>query len=440
LQSVGRGVRIEPQKNKRKRILNLYNAKEIKEELFNKVRHNILPLESLFVFGTNAENLKEIIKALKEEKQEKDLGQEFFINKDAEKRLLLIPIYKESDKIFAEEKKPQKYGISADDFNLAQAMFNYLGKKVSLVKYEQDVKVIEKIEESFKDSEKDKYFDTTESRSIEEPDLLIDRILSYFSVRDREFDKFKKLENEIVHFKRIHFLRNERFEQLLNQIKEVKMIPEKEYNLKKAFDSHQLTFDDMLKQAQALKENQNFECDGKKIKIKYIHNHYYVPVILSEDEKINYLNHIIDIRSEVRFLEQLEQNILTNNNIFKCFDWWMFSKLDQTTDDVYIPYYNPRENVISKFKPDFIFWMQKDNEYTILFIDPKGTEHTDGFRKIDGYSRIFEESNRNHTKIFPFNGFNVRTKLLLMPAHGGIAAIPEPQRKYWFDNLNAIHL
>jgi hypothetical protein len=81
LQSVGRGVRIEPQKNKRKRIQNLYNANEIKEELFNKVQKNILPLESLFVFGTNAENLKEIIKELKEEKQEKDLGQEFIINK-----------------------------------------------------------------------------------------------------------------------------------------------------------------------------------------------------------------------------------------------------------------------------------------------------------------------------------------------------------------------
>jgi len=166
LQSVGRGVRIEPQKNKRKRILNLFNAKEIKEEIFNKVRQNILPLESLFVFGTNAENLKEIIKALKEEKQDRELGQEFIVNKDAEKRVLLIPVYKESDKIFAEEKEPQKYGISKDDFHLASAMFNYLGKKVSLVKYECDVKVIEKAEESFQDSEKDKYFDNTESRSI----------------------------------------------------------------------------------------------------------------------------------------------------------------------------------------------------------------------------------------------------------------------------------
>ena len=227
LQSVGRGVRIEPQKNKRKRILNLYNAKEIKEEIFNKVRQNVLPLESLFVFGTNAENLKEIIKALKEEKQDRDLGQEFIVNKDAEKLLLLIPVYKESDKIFAEEKEPQKYGISKVDFNLASAMFNYLGKKVSLVKYECDVKVIEKAGESFQDSEKDKYFDYTESRSIGEPDLLVDRILGYFSVRDREFDKFKKLENEIIHFKRIKFRDGDKFNAILDAIKKVKNYDQK---------------------------------------------------------------------------------------------------------------------------------------------------------------------------------------------------------------------
>jgi len=237
LQSVGRGVRIEPKKNKRKRILNLFNAKEIQEKIFNKVRQNILPLESLFVFGTNAENLKEIIRALKEEKQDRDLGQEFMVNKEAEKRLLLIPVYKESDKIFAEEKEPQKYGISKDDFDLAKSMFNYLGEKIALAKYECEVKVIKKAGESFETSEQ--YFDFVEERSILEPDLLMDRILDYFSVRDREFNKFKKLENEIVHFKRIKFSDGEKFDQIINKIREVKELPEKEQKLRKSFDSKQ---------------------------------------------------------------------------------------------------------------------------------------------------------------------------------------------------------
>jgi hypothetical protein len=54
LQSVGRGVRIEPLKNKRRRLQNLFNAKEVKEQLFEKIKNLILPIESLFVFGTNA--------------------------------------------------------------------------------------------------------------------------------------------------------------------------------------------------------------------------------------------------------------------------------------------------------------------------------------------------------------------------------------------------
>jgi len=432
LQSVGRGVRIEPQKNKRKRMLSLFNAREIKEELFNKVRQNILALESLFIFGTNAENLKEIIKALKEEKQEKNLGQEFIINKEAEKYLLLIPIYKESEKIFAEEETPQKYGINREDFDLAKSMFNYLGEKVALVKYECDVRIVQKVKESFE--KRDQYFDFSEERTISEPDLLVDRILNYFSVRNREFDKFKKLENEIVHFKRIKFSDGVKFDQIINKIREVKELPEREQRLRIAFDSKQLSFDDMLKQAQTLKDNQNFEYKGEKIQIKYIQNHYYIPLIVSEAEKVDYLNHIIDVESEVRFIGQLEDYLQREDHLFKQFDWWMFSKLDQTLDEVYIPYYNPKENNIARFKPDFIFWMQKGNDYTILFVDPKGTEHTDGYRKIDGYSKVYETEKHKEYKSYPYNGFNIKTKLLLKPKRG-IAEIPKNYRKYWFDNF-----
>jgi len=438
LQSVGRGVRIEPQKSKRKRILSLYNAKEIKEEIFNKVRQNVLPLESLFVFGTNAENLKEIIKALKEEKQDRELGQEFIVNKDAEKRVLLIPVYKESDKIFAEEKEPQKYGISKDDFYLASAMFNYLGKKVSLVKYECDVKVIEKAEESFQDSEKDKYFDNTESRSIGEPDLLVDRILGYFSVREREFDKFKKLENEIIHFKRIKFRDGDKFNAILDAIKKVRNYDQKGLKEKEIDAEFEKTKnkEKYKKDLRQLELEFQPEVKYEKLRIKYLQNHYYIPIIISENEKVDYLNHIIDVDSEVRFMEQLEDYLQKDDHVFKQFDWWMFSKLDQTLDEVHIPYYNPKENNMAKFKPDFIFWMQKGNDYIIIFVDPKGTEHTDGYRKIDGYSKVFETKERKECKSYPFNGFNIKTRLLLMPAHGGVAGVSDNYRKYWFDNFS----
>jgi len=425
LQSVGRGVRIEPLKNKRKRMLNLLNDKEVKAELFGKVRHDILPLESLFVFGTNAENLKEIIKALKEEKQEKDLGQAFDVNEDAKKRLLLVPVYKESNKIFAEEKDLQKYSISKEDFEKTSSLFNYLGEKVALIKYECDVKILQKAGESLQSH--DKYFDLGEKRSIGDPELLIGRILDYFGVKDREFDKFKQLENEIVHFKKIKFSDGSAFEKILTKIKEVRDFPNKEKKLKKAFDSKQLSFENMLKQAQELRENQNFEHDGKKLKIKYIQNHYYIPLIISEGEKVDYINHIIDVDSEVKFIEQLEEYLQKDDNIFKQFDWWMFSKLDQTLDEVHIPYYSPKENDMARFKPDFIFWIKKGKEYTILFVDPKGTSFADYQHKVDGYCKIFKD--KKHL----YENQTITTKLLLYT--NSIATVGEGYREYWFDNF-----
>ena len=110
----------------------------------------------------------------------------------------------------------------------------------------------------------------------------------------------------------------------------------------------------------------NFEMNNQKIKIKYLANHYYLPVIVSETEKIDYINHIIDVESERIFIEQLEEYLTEPDSVFKQFDWWLFSKLDQTLDDVFIPYYNLKENNIANFKPDFIFWAQKGKRYLTL--------------------------------------------------------------------------
>ncbi len=77
---------------------------------------------------------------------------------------------------------------------------------------------------------------------------------------------------------------------------------------------------------------------NQKIKIKYLANHYYLPMIVSETEKIDYLNHIINVDSEVRFIEQLEEYLAKPDSIFSQFDSWMFSKLDPPLDEVFIPY------------------------------------------------------------------------------------------------------
>jgi len=309
LQSVGRGVRIEPQKNKRKRLQNFFNANEVKEQLFEKIKNLILPIESLFVFGTNAENLREIIATLKAEKQDKNLGEAFIVNPKREGKLLLIPVYRDSERIFAEEKDPQKYPVSREDLDITSKLYGFLGDKIALAKYDCDVKVLNKAKESF--AEKERYYDLGERNSLFEPELILDRIFDYLGVKSKEFEKFKELENEIVHFKKVRFSDGEKYKEIKRKIEEVRHYPERQKEL----------------------DNQ-------------------------------------------------------------------YGKI-------------PRKEF--------------ERQMTLF-------EQADGYRKIDGYSRIFEIGEQKESRDFSYNGFVINTKLLLKPRRG-IAEVLENYRKYWFDNF-----
>lgn len=444
LQSVGRGVRIEPQKYQRKRLQDLFNAKQVSEQLFEKVKDLILPMESLYVFGTNANNLKEIIVTLREEKQDQNLGDVFILNPEVQKHLLLVPVYKTTEKILAET---QKYPISREDFDLTARFYKFLGDKITLVKYDCEPKVLDRAKETFKEKEEEqeKYYDFNERNTLFEPELILGRIFDYLCVKAKELEEFKQIENEIVHFKRIKVTDSEKYEEIKKNIEKVLQYPEKQEELKEElkeglkeglrmeYDKHFL--EEYVKKAEELVQTKSTKIDN--LEVKYLANHYYLPVVISEAEKNEYITHIINVKSEVEFIKQLEEYLSKPENVFSKVDWWMFSKLDQTLDEIYIPYYNSKENKLSKFKPDFIFWMQKGNRYLILFIDPKGTEHTDGYRKIDGYSEIFEIETANKEKKsreFSYDGHIVSTKLLLKPRRG-VADVLDAYKAYWFDNF-----
>jgi type III restriction enzyme len=155
---------------------------------------------------------------------------------------------------------------------------------------------------------------------------------------------------------------------------------------------------------------------------------------LSPDDKSALLRYAITVKSEIDFLTKLEEYIKQPNNRFREFDWWMFSKLDQTNDKVFIPYYNRNTNAISSFFPDFIFWMQKGKDYYIAFVDPKGTKISDYEYKVDGYVKLFTGS--NSLKPFKYNNLNVRIGLALYTHNSSI--LGERYREFWIDNVEGI--
>lgn len=433
LQSVGRGVRIEPVFNKRRRLLELYNAKEMDEKLFGNIKDIVIPIETLFIFGTNRNALLTVIEELKQEKKEKGQLLSLFLNESTKKYNLLIPVYKFANYSLMKERGLAKFEISKNDLDLLKKYVNYVtDERVFLMLYNTTPEKIKTLKETLNDT--DKYYKYGE-KHFKNVEILVQRIFDYFSVMPEELKEFKQLEDEIRHFKNIRVYLED-LNELQSKIDAMKNYSEKQEQLKeeltKLNDTARQEFEKMLTE----KATDTYEHKNKKIKIKYIANHYYIPMILADEEKIDYITHIIKIPSEVKFINDLEDYLRREENKFKEFDWWLFSKLDETLDEVYIPYYHPETNKISRFTPDFIFWLKKNNNYFIVFVDPKGIKHTDYMYKLDGYKMIFEEDDGKPKK-FEFKDLIGRVYVFLRT--DDINRLPKDSyRKYWFDNIDKL--
>ena len=101
---------------------------------------------------------------------------------------------------------------------------------------------------------------------------------------------------------------------------------------------------------------------------------------------------------------------------------------------MYIPYYNPRANRIAQFYPDFIFWLQKGNDYFIVLVDPKGTTHADYQHKIDWYRTLFENSDIPRTLTYG----NLNTRVFAFLHTDDVAVVGEEYRRYWFDGVDKV--
>lgn len=440
LQAVGRGVRIEPLKNRRKRLLPLYNANEVAAELFEKVKDKVAALETLVIFGTNRKALQTVIEHLNNESRKRDFHQlELFKNPSADQHELLIPVYRWADKSMIEHGDSARFEIEPSERELLKKYVSYIDDdRVLMALYDAEPKKVGLLKDSVDNTDS---FYKESGRPYRNIDLLVRRIFDYFGVIPQEFERLKPLEDEIRHFRNIqvslkdisdlaekvevvrHYADPATIEKELDQKLERKEITLKEYK-------------EGIKQVVRMVKEATAEYQGKRLKIRHVANHYYIPMILSgETERIEYIKHIVQAPSEIDFLNRLEAYLATPANKFEHFDWWMFSKLDESLDDVYIPYYDGTSNKIRDFKPDFIFWFQKGNVYFIVFIDPKGTEHTEYQRKIDGYSAIFEGAG-GAKKLLGNNGEEVFVFTFLHTADKD--GLPKPYRKYWFDDVGEV--
>ncbi|BCD62900.1 adenine-specific DNA-methyltransferase [Nitratiruptor sp. YY08-26] len=434
LQAIGRGVRIEPLPNQRKRLDRLSINNEELEKLKELYKNETKILETLFIYATNKKAVETILKEL--ELVKKSIGFEevsLWKNKEKIEEIkpdeLLIPSYKTLDKEIVDlpEEKIIKFRMSKANLELLRLYFQLMPIERFLLEYENNFKVYKNLKRIVQ--EDSKYIKIDESKNFKNVSILIKSLITYLNIKLENYDEFIPVDDKIVHFKKIKVrsdLKND-FIKIAKDVKDaIEINPKELYKKVSKGEITEREFEDLLnKKDELLKE-------FKEVKLQKLMQHYYIPMVYAKD-KVDWIKHIINVESEYEFIQDLLSKL---DDLDKYYDWWMFSKLDEHLDkEIYIPYSS--DGKVRKFIPDFIFWFKKENKYTICFIDPKGGAYSSYLEKVDGYKSIFEENGK--IKTFIVNGLEIEVILKLYT--DDVSLIPgDEYKKYWMDKNNFFKL
>ena len=402
VQSIGRGVRIETLPGKRRRYFFLLDSDK-KRKIEDLHDEEVILPETLFLFATNRKAIKSMLYGLQTEKsamfEKLDGIEKAPVPKIGGQDMpLLIPKYREAEKDLNQpkfamsERTQQRFSRWLDETSGAVFTVRDGFGKGRLAALQGIVKV------------KDGKYEIQSEKDYARLPFLQERLLDYLSKTGKVTDGVRALENQdVIHFREIRVL-SKHFDEIRRQIDEVKRERLSDQDISKL--AQQLVEGKIERDEFDQRNSRKDEVKYRDLTIKKIVGHYYLPIILG-NEKADYIRHIIKIPSEVEFLNSLE-NWLENPRL----DWdaWMFTKINEFWDrNIYIPYYDGEINDYRCFFPDFVFWMCKGDEYHIVFVDPKGIEHTSAQNKIDGYQDLFGEYGK--PKQFKFRKWNVRVWL-----------------------------
>ncbi len=101
----------------------------------------------------------------------------------------------------------------------------------------------------------------------------------------------------------------------------------------------------------------------------FFDNHLYVPILL-QNEKIKKITPEGLVDSEKKFVLGIRKYIKSNAARFKDYELYLLRNYPKSGVGFHLQH--------SGFYPDFIMWVKKGTEQKMIFIDPKGLEHSKG--------------------------------------------------------------
>ena len=427
-QAIGRGVRIESSPGVRRRCL---QSGDNNQKLLAPASELVAPVETVFVYATNRGAVKSVIESLESESigsgwRPLNVFEESPLLQNKEKMPLLKPEYRMSETLLA-NKRELPIGEAAADF--LRRYMERAGKAQLIVSQRLLPRQVEDLRAAIG---RDNRGNNDESARD-----WLRRYRLHSRRREKVIDALREMSpNDIVHFRHVETdYAGESYKELAKRIRGVAKFGERG-ELHRRLENKEITIQEYDRLAAEVGDKEEDEYGGYAI--RRIVEHYYAPIV-SAGEYVGeqHLRHIISTAGEARFIGDLVEWLKKNNNTG--WDKWMFSKLDESLDKINIPYYDPQICEYSNFYPDFVFWLQSGNNYRIVFVDPKGTQHAGYFHKIGGYKAFFE--NEGGLREFSFRqeqGETLRISVKLVLYNKDTATVPDEARRFWHSSPKEI--
>ena len=402
LQTIGRGVRIEPYKNMRKRLAKSdleYGERE-------KIKGWGSGLETLFVMATHHGAIKLIVEKIQDLRTQTPLKG---IQKSKIFSPLLVPKYQEVE-------GNRSYKISKEDFEELKGYLQSFDEDVLLLN--EDIKNLDMGYSTIqKVIQEDESIQKTGAKQNKSPKEMLQIIDTFFICKQKNLKEFRELEDEICHFEKFTSTLDPRTIEAINKgIEKLLKSGDKEALIREEKEKLAKGVTDIDVYTQNIQKIESEKISGDDFKIdeygytfsKELKEHYYLPIIIADSLQDNEISYVIRHWSEKEFLEDLKNYLRDENHALKKYNW-SFSRVVENIDEIYIPYLDSKTQTERMFFPDFIFWLQEkeSKKYKIIFVDPKGLEHESGARdKAMGFQDIFKD------KKFEYMGSEVEVELV----------------------------
>src|SRR5699024_2270717 len=197
LQSVGRGVRVQPLRNKRKRLRHLYEDGQIGRDEYNKVHRFSTLLETLFLFTTNTNAANKVITGFESEKVEQK--QEISLAKKEINHNILVPQYK---KIRPNFKNISKIDLNKSTFLRLKQYISGMTDSHLVLLFNFTPNEIILLRNSFEMNNKN-LFNINSNNNYADLDFLLRKINYHVKNKIQVVDSFSPISNEIIHFTKI---------------------------------------------------------------------------------------------------------------------------------------------------------------------------------------------------------------------------------------------